>query len=74
MGNYMERDQYLKLPHPCACCGRYEITFDYDICPVCGWESDIVQNNEPDYAGGANDLSLNDYRKKWLESQKGDKS
>ncbi len=30
----------------------------YDICPICFWEDDNVQLRWPDYAGGANALSL----------------
>ena len=35
---------------------------DYSICPVCGWENDIIQFNDFDYWGGANDLSVNELR------------
>ena len=31
----------------------------YVICPVCGWEDDPVQYNDPDREGGANTVSLN---------------
>lgn len=55
----------------CRCCGDSTIDeYDsYDICSTCGWEDDDLQFDDPDYAGGANDLSLNDHRRKWLESQ-----
>jgi len=35
----------------------------YDICPVCFWEDDNVQAEDPDYAGGANHVSLNEARR-----------
>ena len=38
----------------------------YEICDVCDWEDDPVQFGEPDYAGGANKISLNQARKEWL--------
>lgn len=38
----------------------------YEICDVCNWEDDPVQSSDPDYAGGANELSLNQARKEWL--------
>lgn len=42
----------------------------YEICDVCGWEDDPVQRDNPDYSGGANDLSLNQCREKYQsESQ-----
>jgi len=52
--------------YACHCCGY--LTLDepggdsYDICPVCWWEDDPVQNKDPDYGGGANTESLNQAR------------
>jgi hypothetical protein len=56
----------------CVCCGLPTLPADsiFEICPLCGWQDDGVQNNDPDYRGGANELSLNDYRKQWLKSHK----
>jgi len=54
----------------CPCCGMDFLEEDYDICPTCGWEYDPVQNEKPDYRGGANKDSLNDHKvwfKKMLE-------
>lgn len=46
----------------CPCCGFYTYpqrpTNTFQICPVCYWEDDGVQFLEPDYAGGANTVSL----------------
>lgn len=52
---------------PCPCCGSRVVTTlgEYEICDVCGWEDDPVQSADPDYAGGANKLSLNQARKEW---------
>lgn len=48
----------------CPVCGQY--TFEgYDICKVCFWEDDPIQEDEPNYGGGANNLCLNDYKKWW---------
>jgi len=51
----------------CACCGYLTLSEDpavgtYEICPVCFWEQDSVQEADPDYRGGANAPSLNDAR------------
>lgn len=56
----------------CPVCGKYRFKFEYDVCEVCGWENDGLQFIEPDYEGGANKLSLNEYRKQWLEKNKGE--
>lgn len=53
----MENDRY-----SCPCCGY--LTYSekppgsFDICPVCYWEDDNVQNDDPTFSGGANDVSL----------------
>lgn len=41
----------------------------YEICPVCGWEDDPVQRDDPEYRGGANTLSLHDARADWRRRQ-----
>lgn len=53
----------------CPCCKDYvfEEYGKYEICPVCGWEDDPVQRKDPEFAGGANELSLKDYRDKYME-------
>lgn len=51
----------------CQCCGFSTLPLGsvYEICALCGWQDDLVQNNDPSYAGGANELSLRDYRERW---------
>ncbi len=53
--------------YKCPCCGYYTLpnTGEYDICPVCFWEDDIVQEDDPDLEGGANDLSLRECRENY---------
>lgn len=53
----------------CPVCGRHYFTEKdaYEICPVCGWEDDKVQRQDPDYRGGANRMSLNEARQKYSE-------
>lgn len=60
------------IPHMCPVCGKYEFP-DYnsfDICSYCGWEDDNVQLNDPNYSGGANNLSLKDYKKQYEQKVK----
>ena len=57
-----------KIPvHMCPVCGKYRFTGygSFDICKFCGWEDDDLMEDNPDYPGGTNDLSLNDYRKEY---------
>ncbi len=51
----------------CPVCGEYKFARenDFDVCPVCEWENDGIQANDPAYWGGANELCLNDYKKEW---------
>ena len=55
----------------CPCCNN--LTFDklpngnFDICPVCYWEDDNVQNLDPNYRGDANRVSLNIARRNYKE-------
>ncbi|KGK85830.1 membrane protein [Desulfosporosinus sp. HMP52] len=48
--------------YTCPCCGYKTLDNKppgtYDICPICFWEDDWVQFDDPDYKGGANDPSL----------------
>lgn len=55
----------------CPCCGQHYFTEKnaYEICPVCGWEDDPVQRRDPDFAGGANTLSLNEARREYHEEE-----
>lgn len=57
-----------KHSHLCPVCGKYEFqTYDwYEICHVCGWEDNAMQNEDPDCAAGPNKMSLNEYKKIYL--------
>lgn len=49
----------------CSCCGSengVSRQSEFEICTVCHWEDDPTQFFDPDYAGGANELSLNECR------------
>ena len=50
------------IKYTCPCCGYKTLDEKppgtYDICPICFWEDDPVQYNDPDYEGGANHISL----------------
>ena len=56
----------------CPCCNYYTLDSEppgtFEICPVCYWEDDNVQWNDPDYVGGANEESLNTARESYKSS------
>lgn len=58
----------------CACCGSLEVPNGEEglgyVCTRCGWEKDGVQEDKPDYEGGANKMSLNEARKAYKEGRK----
>ena len=64
--DYFEEHKPAPIPHLCPVCGEYEFknVDSYDICPICGWEDE-------DYfeGGGANELSLEDAKKLFLQKR-----
>jgi len=64
------KSKSLKLFH-CPCCGQATLgeIGAYESCPVCLWEDDPVQSADPKYAGGANQLSLEEARQKYMASK-----
>ncbi len=58
----------IKKKYLCPCCENYTLDDGpghFEICPVCYWEDDNIQRDDPDYRGGANDISLNEARKNY---------
>lgn len=55
----------------CECCGKYELEMpEFEICPICKWEDDPLQGEEPDYSGGANEMSLNQARQAYKDGKR----
>ena len=56
---------------PCPCCGYLTLSegghWTFEICPICFWEDDKVQFEDPSYSGGANKVSLEQARKNFAE-------
>ena len=61
-------DGYLRA---CPCCGNRTLADlcpgSYEVCPVCYWEDDLAQFNNPELCGGANRVSLTQARKNYVE-------
>ena len=54
----------------CPVCNGYVFKYEFDICPVCMWQHDMVQEEDPDYNGGANKMSLNQAREAFRNGEK----
>jgi hypothetical protein len=73
----MEKYQALSVDTPdgkryrCPCCGNFTLEEEppgtYDICPVCFWEDDPIQLDDPTMPGGANKLSLDESRRNFKD-------
>ena len=64
MNDFMSKLQKYR----CSCCGFNtldSVPGNFDICPVCYWEDDNIQRDDPNYRGGANDMSLNEARQNY---------
>lgn len=56
---------------PCPCCAFLTLSEappgTFEICPVCFWEDDPVAFADPKFEGGANHISLEQAREKFLK-------
>lgn len=59
----------LSMPHKCKVCDIGEIKNAHDICEICGWEADPLQEANENYTGGANHLSINQYKEFWNDKR-----
>ena len=59
------------MKYTCPCCGYRTLENEppgtYIICPICFWEDDGIQFDDPDYEGGANKVSLRQAQKNFIE-------
>jgi hypothetical protein len=55
----------------CPCCGHLTLGGkgygNWDICEVCFWEDDLLQLADPTFDGGANDPSLAEAQRNFVE-------
>lgn len=54
--------------YPCPCCGFLTLGERgvFEICPVCDWEDDFAQACDSTLEGGANRVSLEQARRKFI--------
>jgi len=62
----------MKTGRICPVCGQtvFEHPNAFETCPVCLWQDDGLQMDEPDLEGGANEMSLNQAREAWKKGEK----
>lgn len=63
--------------YTCPCCG-YKTLEDgspgsFEICSLCYWENDNVQADDPHYEGGANEVSLYQAQRNFIDFGASDK-
>ena len=51
-------------------CGIGEVDGEFDTCNICGWQKDTTQEQNPDYVGGVNNMTFNQYKIFWNENKK----
>jgi len=55
----------------CPCCGYFTLhdpePGSFELCPICFWEDDSVQFEDPNYQGGANLPSLNEAQRSFVQ-------
>lgn len=58
--------------HICPVCGKHIFPEEnsFDICPVCNWEDDADQEENPNEENGANRMSLNQAKEAWKNGEK----
>ena len=57
-----------KIRYKCPCCDYYTLGAKgyCEICPVCYWEDDPTQREDPNLDDSANKISLNQARKNYI--------
>jgi len=55
----------------CPCCSHRTLADlcpgSFEVCPVCDWEDDLIQFEDPELCGGANRVSLRQARENYLQ-------
>ena len=57
--------------YTCPCCGYKTLeqypTGTYEICPICYWEDDNIQFDDPFYESGANRVSFYEAQRNFIQ-------
>ena len=57
--------------HTCPVCGKYEFEkrLSFDICEECGWQDDLLDEDDPDSISGANEMTLEEAREAYSKGE-----
>ena len=58
-------EKKINIMRKCKICGLGNIEYDNDTCKICGWEADTIQEENPNYVGGANNMTYNQHVMFW---------
>lgn len=58
--------------HYCPICGKFEFDkrLSFEICSVCGWQDDVLDEDDPDAITGANQMSIEEARAAYTKGEK----
>jgi hypothetical protein len=63
-------ENYSNERFTCPCCGYVTLVNSsggHDICPVCYWEDDLYQLNNPEATDGSNENSLKEAQRNFID-------
>jgi hypothetical protein len=59
------------MKYTCPCCGYKTLDRKppgtFQVCKICFWEDDTIQYYDPEYNGGANEISLREAQHNFLK-------
>lgn len=50
---------------PVCRCFEFEKRLSFEICEICGWQDDILDENDPDAITGANSVELEEAKRQY---------
>jgi len=57
--------------HKCPICGKYKFESynNLDMCDICGWSDDAIQEEDHNYKGGGNEMSFNEAKEAYKNGE-----
>ena len=65
----MKRNSHGTIAVKCPVCGKTDLYEDGDVCDICGWFHDVIQEEDPNWKNAENRMSLNQARKAFAEGR-----